>query len=423
MLDFIICAITNIVRVNLIYQFVEVFLGKTGGEKNKIFFVCAAYFTVNVAMFWLFHTAWINFVCNLAGISAVVGLHTRSIKENIFVTGSITLINIGCDAVAALSFISYEDGNEFSQIYELLTVLLILICWFLVGKIVAVHKNVEQAFRFSLVIVSFCSIAIILFLIYSGICEKIGIATTGIGLLVINFFMLYLHSQLLYTISQKFETKILEHKVEIYSNQLDVILQSEEKARALRHDMKHHINELRVLANKSGVEEIRHYVEQMEEFMYNPGEIVASGNVDIDSELNYILQKAREELTTVLIKVMLPEEIKHSFDINVLLGNLLENAIEAAKQSDQKYLSVDIALKRGVLKVQIENSFSYIDMLHKEDAGKMFLSTKRDKEKHGIGLKNVKKIIESHHGSMEIETNENIFCVRASIYISKIEND
>ncbi len=55
MLDFIICAITNIVRVYLVYRFVEVFLGKTVATKKKIFFVCAAYFTVNVAMFWLFH--------------------------------------------------------------------------------------------------------------------------------------------------------------------------------------------------------------------------------------------------------------------------------------------------------------------------------------------------------------------------------
>ncbi len=420
MLDFIICAITNLLRIYLVCRFAEVFLGKPEVVKNKIFCVCAVYFTVNVAMFWMFHTAWINFVCNLIGISAVVGLYTRSIKENVFVTGSITLINIGCDAVATLTFISYEDGKEFSQIYELLTVLLIFICWFLVGMIVTAHKNVEQTFRFSLVIVPFCSIAIILFLIYSGACAEIGIAIAGIGLLVINFFMLYLYNQLLHSISQKFETEILEHKVQIYSNQLDVILQSDEKARALRHDMKHHINELRVLANKYGVEEIRRYVEQMEEFMHNPGEIVASGNVDIDSVLNYMLRRAKEDLTTVLVKVMLPEEIKHSFDINVLLGNLLENAIEAAKQSEQKYLSVDIALKKGVLKVQIDNSFSNVEILHKEDGGKVFLSTKKRKEQHGIGLKNVKKIVESYHGSVEIETDKDIFSVKVYLYISKI---
>lgn len=234
--------------------------------------------------------------------------------------------------------------------------------------------------------------------------------------------MLYLYNQLLYSVSQKFETEMLEHKVKIYSNQLDVILQSEEKTKALKHDMRHHINELKVLASKYGAEEIGRYVEQMEEFMHNPGEIVASGNVEIDSVLNYMLRMAKEELTTVIVKVMLPEEVKHSFDINVLLGNLLENAIEAAKRTDKKYLSVDIALKRGVLKVQIDNSFLDVDILQKEDGGRIFLTTKKRKEQHGIGLKNVKKIVESYHGNMEIEINEDIFSVKIFLYISKIEN-
>lgn len=409
-------------RIYLVYRFVEVFLGKEEAEKRKIFCVCAAYFVINVALFWAFHMAWINFVCNLIGISAVVCLHTRSIKANVFVTCSITLINIGCDAAATLTFISYEDGKAFSQIYEVLTVLLILVCWFLTGMIVTTHKNAEQTFKISLVIVPLCSIAIILFLIYSNTCKEIGIAIVGIGLLVINFFMLYLYNQLLYSVSQKFETEMLEHKVKIYSNQLDVILQSEEKTKALKHDMRHHINELKVLASKYGAEEIGRYVEQMEEFMHNPGEIVASGNVEIDSVLNYMLRMAKEELTTVIVKVMLPEEVKHSFDINVLLGNLLENAIEAAKRTDKKYLSVDIALKRGVLKVQIDNSFLDVDILQKEDGGRIFLTTKKRKEQHGIGLKNVKKIVESYHGNMEIEINEDIFSVKIFLYISKIEN-
>lgn len=143
--------------------------------------------------------------------------------------------------------------------------------------------------------------------------------------------------------------------------------------------MRHHINELKVLANKYGVEEIGRYVEQMEEFMHNPGEMVSSGNLEIDSVLNYMLRVAKEELTTVIVKVMLPEEVKHSFDINVLLGNLLENAIEAAKGTDKKYLSVDIALKKGVLKVQIDNSFLDVDIMQKEDGDRIYLTTKRER--------------------------------------------
>lgn len=408
-------------RIYLIYRFAEVFLGKTEAGKRRTFYVCATYFVVNVALFWVFHMAWINFVCNFIGTSTVVCLYTRSAKTNVFVTCSITLISIGCDVVGTLTFISYEDGKAFSQIYEVLTVFLFIICWFLAEMIVTTHNNVEQTFKISLVVVPLCSIAIVLFLIYSNVCKENGIAIVGIGLLVINFFMLYLYNQLLYSVSQKFETEMLEHKVKIYSNQLDVILQSEEKTKALMHDMRHHICELKILSNKYGAGEIRRYVEQMEKFMCNPGEIVSSGNVEIDSVLNYMLREAKEELTTVIVKVMLPEKVKHSFDINVLLGNLLENAIDAAKGTDKKYLNVDIELMKGILKLQIDNSFLNVDIVRKEDGNRIYRTTKKRKEQHGIGLKNVKKIVEFYHGDIEIEINEDIFSVKTFLYISETD--
>lgn len=61
-------------------------------------------------------------------------------------------------------------------------------------------------------------------------------------------------------------------------------------------------------------------------------------------------------------KTSLPEEIRPSFDINVLPGNLPENAIDAARQTEKKYLSVHIALNKGVMKIKIDNSFSPSDI-------------------------------------------------------------
>lgn len=132
----------------------------------------------------------------------------------------------------------------------------------------------------------------------------------------------------------------------------------------------------------------------------------------------------KETLETVVVKVMLPEEIKHSFDINVLLGNLLENAIEAAQQTEKKYLSINIMLKRGVFKLVIENSFNVSSIIHEEQQGKskVLLTTKPFKEQHGIGLKNVKKIVEKYNGAMNVSTQEDIFCVNLILYMSRMEN-
>ncbi len=140
--------------------------------------------------------------------------------------------------------------------------------------------------------------------------------------------------------------------------------------------------------------------------------------------MNYMLQKAKAELETVDVKVILPEEIMHSFDLNVLIGNLLENAIEAARKTERKYLNVYIALQKGVLKIQIENSYvtETISEVNKRDGSRIFLTTKKKKEQHGIGLKNVKKIVELYNGNIDIQTRGNIFSVKLILYMSMVGN-
>ena len=100
---------------------------------------------------------------------------------------------------------------------------------------------------------------------------------------------------------------------------------------------------------------------------------------------------------------------------------MLENAIEAARQSDRKVLYVDISLKKGIMKIQIDNSFRTVNMLQ-ENGEKIFFSTKKRKEQHGIGLKNVKKIVESYQGDMDIEIAEDIFSVKTCLYMPETKN-
>ena len=316
MIDFTICALTNLFRIVLIDRFVSIFSGKDGGKKKGKLVVCGCFFIVNTALYWKFHIAWINIFSNLIGISAIVCLYTKSIKTILFVTSTVYLINCGCDVAVFSLFTDYQDGKTYDQVYAVIVLFLILICELLTEKIITIRKNSKDAQNFPLILVPLCSIAVIWFLIYSGACEGRETAIVSIGLLVINFLMLYLYNLLLRSILHKYETEMLKQKVQVYANQLDVIRQSEEKIKVLRHDMKHHMNELKLLANRYGIVEIQEYINHMEAYIQNPNEIVSSGNLEIDSVLNYMLRKAREELETVIVKVMLPEKVKHTFEIN-----------------------------------------------------------------------------------------------------------
>ncbi|MCH5270913.1 MAG: GHKL domain-containing protein [Lachnospiraceae bacterium] len=414
MLDFFICASTNLLRMYLIYRFVMTFLDRYEGSKGKEILSYVCFYIINTVLFWELHIAWVNVVCNFLGISMVVCFHTKSIKTNLFVTSAIYLITFACDAAVTLPFIYYQDGQSFSQIYAAISVFLFFICELLTEKVVTIHKNTETPQDLPLIFVPICSVVAICLLLYMESFSGIGVAIVSICLLVVNFLMLYLYNYLLHSMAQKYETEMLRQKVQVYSEQLGVILQNEERIKALRHDMKHHLNELILLANKYKVAEIQEYIGQMEEFVRNPKEIISSGNIEIDSILNYMLQKAYRELETVNVKVVLPEKLQHSFDINVILGNLLENAIEAAEKTDEKRLDVNIQMQQGILRIQIENSYNG----KPEEKNHRLLTTKEEKELHGIGLRNVRKMVEKYNGIMEVCPHQDMFCVGLILYMS-----
>ncbi len=423
MLDFMICALTNLFRIFLIGRCASIFLGADVDKKKK-HIVYGCFFVINTVLFWEFHTVWINMICNLMGIGAIVWLYTKSVRTNLFITGTIYLVNCGCDVAATSLFVNYRDGGAYNQIYAVISFFLIFMCELVIEKIITIHKDAEDAQNISLVLMPICSIIVITLLVYTDTCTDIGLTIVSIGLLIANFLMLYLYNLLLHSISQQYEMEMLKTQLQAYANQLNVVLRGEEKIKALRHDIKHHLSELMLLANKHDVAEIQKYIDEMNSFLKNPNEIVASGNLEIDSVLNFMLQKAEKELKTVDIKVMLPEKVRHSFDINVMLGNLLENAIKAAGKTENKYLSVHIKLKRGILKVNIENSFESSCILCEEQNRKdtILKTTKPFTEQHGIGLKNVKKIVEKYNGTMAVTAQEGIFCVNLLLYMARMEN-
>ncbi len=423
MLDFMICALTNLFRIFLIGRCASIFFG-VDVDKKKKHIVYGCFFVINTVLFWEFHTVWINMICNLMGIGAIVWLYTKSVRTNLFITGTIYLVNCGCDVAATSLFVNYRDKGAYNQIYAVISFFLIFMCELVIEKMITIHKDAEDAQNISLVLMPICSSIVIILLIYTDTCTGIGLTIVSIGLLIANFLMLYLYNLLLHSISQQYEMEMLKTQLQAYANQLNVVLRGEEKIKALRHDIKHHLSELMLLANKHDVAEIQKYIDEMNSFLKNPNEIVSSGNLEIDSVLNFMLQKAEKELKTVDIKVMLPEKVRHSFDINVMLGNLLENAIKAAGKTENKYLSVHIKLKRGILKVKIENSFESSYILRKEQNRKdtILKTTKPFTKQHGIGLKNVKKIVEKYNGTMAVTAQKGIFCVNLLLYMARMEN-
>lgn len=422
MTDLIICIATNLFRIYLISRFVHIFLEdeekRNCGSRMRHMLAYGGFFVVNTATYLAFHMIWVNVACNLLGIGLIVLTYTRSLKMILFVTGSVYTINIGCSMTAILPFVDYEDGMGFNQIYEVLDIFLILVCEQITEKIVDARRKTENVRNISLVLVPLCSMAMLCAMVYTKSGTKTGLVIVSIGLILVNFFTFYLYNMLSDVYFHQYENEVLRQKIQGYANQLDVMLQGEEKVKALRHDMKHHMNELKILAAKGENRAIEEYIGDMQEFITNPNEIVSSGNLEIDSVMNYLIHRAKEELHTVNVNVRLPKSVSHSFDINVILGNLLENSIEAARQTEEKRLDINIELQQGFLRIQIENSYNgKLEKRHQR-----LLTTKKIKGLHGIGLKNVRKMVEKYDGIMEVCPEDNLFRVILILYMTEVKN-
>lgn len=432
MIKTVIYALSNLFRIYLLRKYIQIFLKDEMEEKVtlKEMLAYGGFFLLNTGASLIFHLVWLNILINVVGISLIVCIYTKSAKMTLFLTCSIYMIHMGCDVISYFLLGSLER-KEVNLVSAVTTAILIFICELITEKIVNYRKNVNEAWNVPLIFVPVCSM-IIVWLIVSVMdirSRRIFIVVVSASLLIVNFLVLYLYNVLLKAFSQKYENEMLKQKVQVYAHQLEAILQNEDRVKRLRHDMKHHMNELKLLAIKNGDLFIQEYIDSMEEFIKDPKEIVSSGNMEIDSILNYMLQRAREGLREVKAQVQLPSDMSHSFDINVILGNLLENAIEAARETEEKLLDVKVKLKQGVLRIEVENSFGQELLIEKPSKGSnnsmegvlrndiRLYTTKRDKGEHGIGLVSVRKIVEKHNGIMEIYPKENHFFVKLILYI------
>lgn len=111
------------------------------------------------------------------------------------------------------------------------------------------------------------------------------------------------------------------------------------------------------------------------------------------------------------------EDIKHpilnDFDLCILLGNILDNAIEASQNEkiNNRYIIMDIYNFSGYEIFEVKNKISSSIL----DKNRMLTSSKSNKILHGYGLKQIRTIIEKYYGHLDIYERNNYFILKVMI--------
>lgn len=410
------------VQFYAIKRFIDIFLSKEECrcKHTLLLYVFACFWTCGI--YRLFGSPVWNIIANLAAIFLLILPYKVKLSRKLLLTFMIYAVGGLVDSIVAILFAKYTAGVPVDQIYACITSLVILFIAIVLERTISAEKDIHLPifYRIALGLVPVISIGCIYYVDVTATNLKMVIVIVAVSILFINILIFYLYNSLMQFYSVSIEKKMMEQMVEVYANQLDLVRESEDRVKALRHDMKHHIIELQSMLNESESQKVYSYLTDMEKFMLNPKEHVSTGNKEIDGVLNYLLQNAEQVLENMDIKISIPEGIYwKDFNVCVILGNLVDNAIRAAGKSEEKYLKLDIQTKKGILLIYIENSYS--GEIAKAET--KFKTSQKDFAIHGIGLENVKKIIERNGGEMKIDYRNNRFKVKVLLYLSNTLSD
>lgn len=412
-MDTILYLLSNIFHIYSMFLFVKFAFDRenVGRIKELLFFV--SYYMINSAAFLFGHNWLLNMVSNILPFFGITFLYKSSILKKVAATLGINISAIICDTlvmtvqgllgihspffelgfvsnilfIAAMNFLLHFKRKNKERYSELPVLYYISIIFVPLGSIVIGHFTAQ-----SLDVVSAISAAIIL---------------------LINADVFYLYDTLTEMFHKKQENELIQFQNKAYLNQIHIMQESQLKIRCLKHDMDNHLIKMQDLLERQKYSELNKYLNGAKQSIDTDVGVVDSGNESVDSILNFKLAQIKSMNVDTEYEVLVPENLSISlFDINIVLGNLVDNAIEALKavrEDESKKLIIKINSKQGYFKIYIANTF---DGIVPADGS----SRKGDNFNHGLGLKSVLKTVEKYGGMLKTDTNGKMFEISVIMY-------
>lgn len=200
----------------------------------------------------------------------------------------------------------------------------------------------------------------------------------------------------------------LDKMEQVYSAQLDDKLN---QLHSLRHDMKNHLIVIDGYASQHNDRKIHEYIHNICEDL-SLTNAVDSGSHIVSALIAEKEDKAKSQNIRCEINISTPGINIDDFSITTIIGNLFDNAIKAAAECEHGWIRFSITQAGSYMNIVIENSCSGNII---ENNGE-FTSTKNDKVlPHGIGIKNVRKVVSNLNGHIDFSYSSECFSVKAEL--------
>lgn len=301
-------------------------------------------------------------------------------------------------------------GSVFCELYMLILVKLL--------QLFFRHENIRNfswknnsIFMIIPIAYMFFSYELFLLSAKSGATSDIVLSIISFVLLMVSMFLIFMmYIKLVDRYELKRNNAIFEKEIALHS---DYIREKEgvmSEFRKTKHDLKHKmLNILNLLKNKK-YDELEKYIQDIADLkMMEKITISNTDNTLVDALVNYKYETAKKSGIKLTVNMEIPYNLPFdNADLCVILGNALDNAIEASEKVPKEKAFINLMMRYAEenLVIVIENYFEGKSNRNKD--GKL-ITSKKDYYNHGIGLSSIQNALVKYNGQMNIEEKNSIF--------------
>lgn len=215
------------------------------------------------------------------------------------------------------------------------------------------------------------------------------------------YFLLLLIWQYSRSLYNHFRQLEMEHMYDMQKKYYSDAITAQQNAAKMAHDLRKHTTALTSAINGGDLDKARGYLRELDNRYQDILPVHITGNPDVDAIINAQMEYVRDGNVTIKVRGMLPEKMNiSSVDISILVGNALDNAIEATdKLPGAQLIDIHFWYQPGRFQMKIENPCRRGD-----DGGE------------GLGLKIIRQTVELYGGTMRITTSPGRFTLTTLLW-------
>lgn len=251
----------------------------------------------------------------------------------------------------------------------------------------------------------------------SNLANDFSVFIMGILMVLSNIFMIFLFRKMTRDNKVQSENAMMKEKMDMEYKYYSKMKENQESIRNLYHDMRNHMMCISNLENKKDL--LKEYIAELNYEIDKCNSSFDTGNMIVDIILNekkdICISKGID--FTANIEFSKCGFIKAN-DICTIFSNLIDNAIEACDKIEDLKLNKEIIIKSSYINqnffvMKVENTKN--NKLNINNGN--IVTDKEDKLLHGIGIDNIKRVVYTYDGEVDIDYNHNKFIMKIIIPI------